>query len=228
MTYSELLDKVEQLQKTNDRLQKENESLKRIRDTFMRQVKERSNKEKGQFPKKQHSGYSLISSCQKEYRYYDGGRKSIWIYETVLQSPYSIDYSYHDVIYNFHSDMTAANDDELSLIEQLGLLTISDDKTYLDLRKGDTYKQVYKECRMEYLEKHNKTDIWPEDIDEVLSETKKKMDKVVYNANARANGRDGYWEVSFNHLIPMTNIPVTMRFARIKAVQKKENASKKK
>ena len=93
----EELKELEELRKENQELKDENERISRINENLLRQIKERSNSEKGQFPKKRHHGYSLVKSFAKEYRFYKGGNhRIVWIFETVLQTPYDISLPYND------------------------------------------------------------------------------------------------------------------------------------
>ena len=90
---------LEELKQENEKLKEEIDKLKNLNSSLIRQVKERANVSKGQFPKKQHTGYSLVSSFQKEYRYYkEGNHKTALIFETTFQTPYDISLEYEFVI----------------------------------------------------------------------------------------------------------------------------------
>lgn len=62
--------------------------------TLLRISRERANADRKLKPKKAHTGYVVISSAEKERRYRDGnGRwKTVVLWETVLQGPYSVDF----------------------------------------------------------------------------------------------------------------------------------------
>lgn len=64
-----------------------------LNQNLLRINKEKSNAERKLRPKKEHTGYVVISSQEKEVRYKYGKRMiSMVVWETVLQSPYSIDF----------------------------------------------------------------------------------------------------------------------------------------
>ena len=107
----------EEIKELNDEI----ERITRINKSLIRQIKEKSNASKGQYPKKQHTGYSLISSVQKEYRYNkSGNHKTAWIFETVFQTPYDISFKYEDVLDVVYDDLYERNKEGKSIIEILG------------------------------------------------------------------------------------------------------------
>lgn len=64
-----------------------NENLKRI-------CKERANADRKLRPKKEHSGFVVVSSSEKEHRHKRGQRwKTVGLWETVLQTPFSVDFT---------------------------------------------------------------------------------------------------------------------------------------
>ncbi len=61
---------------------------------MMRICKERANADRKLRPKKEHSGFVVVSSSEKEHRYKRGQRwKTVRVWETVLQTPFSIDFT---------------------------------------------------------------------------------------------------------------------------------------
>ena len=126
---------ISELTTQNDNIIRECDRLKRINDTFLRQVKERANSDKKLFPKKQHSGYCLVSSNPKTYRYKDRNNiKFIDVYETIIQTYYSLEYAYEDIYSNIIFDLTAKTNKSLSIVEILGFneLNTSDDYTFIE------------------------------------------------------------------------------------------------
>jgi len=83
-----------------------------INNSFIRQIKERSNAEKGLYPKKKHTGYVLKSSRTKDI-YYDGKKQ---IYETSFVSPYSLEYEYNDVEDMIYSNWFNSENDYFSML----------------------------------------------------------------------------------------------------------------
>ena len=112
---------------------KKDERLKAICNSFIRQCKERSNQEKGQTPKKQHTGYSLITSNPKDYQYiYKGSRRKALIFESVFQTPYPIDYSYFEA-YELVDGDVAFGEDEDMLLDYMGADEFSIEHRYEDV-----------------------------------------------------------------------------------------------
>ena len=70
---------------------------------LLRISRERANADRGLRPKKIHTGYVVVMSSEKEIRYKTGRNKLLTakVWETVLQSPYSVDFtesSYENLI----------------------------------------------------------------------------------------------------------------------------------
>lgn len=72
-------------QDKNAAQEKLNAGLKRI-------CRERANAERGVVPKKQHTGFVVLSSSTRLYQCGAGSRREhIWAWETVIQTPYEVD-----------------------------------------------------------------------------------------------------------------------------------------
>ncbi len=64
-----------------------------LNENLLRIAKERANADRNLRPKKDHTGYVVLSSTEKEYRYRDRGSwKTVRLWETVLETPYSVDF----------------------------------------------------------------------------------------------------------------------------------------
>lgn len=73
---------------------KEKEYQQRLNANLLRIAKERANASRKLQPKKEHSGYVVISSTEKDHYYkYGANRKTVRLWETVLQTPFSIDFT---------------------------------------------------------------------------------------------------------------------------------------
>lgn len=185
-----------------EKLEKSEEELERIsssRDNLIRQVKERSNQERNLYPKKQHTGYCLISSNPKDYKCTVSGSKiKEIIYETIFQTPYSINYQYEEVTDLVSDDLSYG---ELGdrFIDYIGIDEVKDFIRYDDVVE-------------EY--KYNKHEL--ESIN------------LLYAKNIRMNGRDGYWELILQHTKPLSPLPENMRFAKKKDKNKDSKDNKKK
>ncbi len=65
-----------------------------INSNLLRISKERANASRKLKPKKEHSGYVVISSTEKDHYYkYGANRRKVILWETVLQTPFSIDFT---------------------------------------------------------------------------------------------------------------------------------------
>jgi len=65
-----------------------------LNKNLLRIAKERANADRKLKPKKEHTGYVVVASEEKEYRYRDGKKwKKAKLWETVLQSYYSVDFT---------------------------------------------------------------------------------------------------------------------------------------
>lgn len=67
-----------------------------LNKTLLRISKERANVDRKLKPKKEHTGYVVISSTEKEYRFKTNTStrlKTVVLWQTVIQSKYSIDFT---------------------------------------------------------------------------------------------------------------------------------------
>ena len=209
---SDLEDELDELKQENKELKEEIEKLRNFNASLIRQIKERANASKGQFPKKQHTGYSLTSSTVKEVRYYDGGNKSVYLFETVFQTPYLLDIVYNDVLELITNDLIDEDDDKTSIINTLGFPYLIDCKSYKDLYKNDDYKDLYQDYEEEYKRKTKKNYLYSDDYSIIRKALEKDINSSCFNLNVRMNGKAGYWEMSINHIEPLEYIPPELRF----------------
>lgn len=72
----------------------EREYQQRLNVNLLRISKERANASRKLQPKKEHSGYVVISSMEKDHSYkYGSNRRTVRLWETVLQTPFFIDFT---------------------------------------------------------------------------------------------------------------------------------------
>ena len=78
-----------------ERAHEEGVYLAGLNENLLRIARERANADRKLKPKKEHTGYVVVSSTEKEYRYKINRRdfETATLWETVLQSPYSIDFT---------------------------------------------------------------------------------------------------------------------------------------
>ena len=86
---------VDSMQETLDGAHKEIEYLQSLNENLLRISKERANAERKLKPKKGHTGYVVLGSKEKEYRYKVDRRNwdSVMLWETTVQSPYTVDFT---------------------------------------------------------------------------------------------------------------------------------------
>ena len=75
-------------------------------------VKERANADRKLKPKKEHSGYIVVSSQEKEIKYSKSKKTIIW--ETCIQTPYSVEFNESNV-------RTQINEKELWMLKSIGI-----------------------------------------------------------------------------------------------------------
>ena len=77
------------------RAEKEVNYQKGLNANLLRISRERANADRSLRPKKEHTGYAVVRSMEKEYRYkisrHSWGKVMLW--ETVIQSPYSMEFT---------------------------------------------------------------------------------------------------------------------------------------
>ncbi len=222
------MDELEELRLENQQLKEEIEKIRNFNESLIRQVKERANASKGQYPKKQHTGYSLVSSVQKEYRYYkSGNHKTAWFFETVFQTPYDISLGYEEVLETVYDDLYEENDDDKTMIEILGFSDYYDYKTYPEVYEGDVFREMKSDLIDRYKKQYD-TYYVPDDVlDRIRDYSESVVKKGCYNLNVRMNGKAGYWEMSINHVEPLASIPPELRFP-VRKKRKKNDDSKEK
>lgn len=66
-----------------------------LNQDFKRMARERANADRGIRPKKERSGYVVLSSRQKKYRYKKNRNDmaEVYLWETVIQTPYAVDFT---------------------------------------------------------------------------------------------------------------------------------------
>lgn len=148
---------------------------------LLRISKERANADRGLRPKKEHTGYFVVSSMEKEYRYkdrYHGGIQVKKLWETTIQSPYSVDFSEAEVRKQIQ-ELTVGREDGAWMIGKIGISGAYEGK-YEEMIGASGWKEH---------ENYN----------------------VMLNQRLRANYGAGYWELLFLHTKPLDVVPEDMR-----------------
>lgn len=162
--------------------EQEESALQRgLNKNLLRIAKERANVDRKLKPKKEHTGYVVVSSTEKEHRYKDGNRslRSVMLWETVLETPYTVDFEVAEVR-KLIQELFQKDEDGRWLIRRIGI-TESYPDGYADM--------IYdKDWREEY-HKYN----------------------VMLDRRLKANYRTCFWEIIFLHTKPLAAVPADMR-----------------
>ena len=149
---------------------------------LLRISRERANADRKLKPKKEHTGYLVMISGEKELRYKDGNRnlKKALLWETVIQSPYSIEFTEKQARRQIMEELLRKDDESRSLLSQIGIEGLYN-KSYGSLLYDRAYCQE------------------PERFN------------IMLKPKFRANFRAGYWEVVFYHTKPLGSVPKELR-----------------
>lgn len=164
--------------------QRESALQRGLNANLLRIAKERANADRKLKPKKDHTGYVVVSSTEKEHRYKDGNRhwRAIILWETILETPYAVDFGVEEVR-RLIQELFQNNEDGNWLIERIGI-------------NGD--------CPEGYAEMINDKE-WRKDYMHY---------NVMLERRLKANYRTGFWEMIFLHTKPLTAVPLDMRAGR--------------
>lgn len=172
---------VEEIEQELRLAEKEIEYQKELNKTLLRISKERANADRKLKPKKEHSGYVVTASSEKEYSFKDGRKlRKILLWETVLQSPFVIDFTEEQARKQIFENLFAKDEDGKWLIEKIGI-NANYAAGFAKMLDNEEWKREYKHYN-------------------VMLERKLRM-----------NFRSGYWEISFLHTKPLLCVPKEMR-----------------
>ena len=154
---------------------------KGLNENLLRIARERANADRKLKPKKEHSGYVVVVSSEKIYRYKNGRRLELAkLWETVIQSPYSIEFP--------------AKQAKKLILQEFFPETGEWEAARLGIDRwfsGDHVDLLNDQNVDEEFMKHNVA----------LTEYR----------SFRANYRAGYWEVVLVHTKPLGIVPKDMR-----------------
>lgn len=165
-----------------ERAQEEGVYLAGLNENLLRIARERANADRKLKRKKEHTGYVVVSSTEKEYRYKVNRRdfETVMLWETVLQSPYSIDFTEEQARTQM-KELIGNDGKDIWLVSRLGI--------------SASYDGEYEEM----LEKAT----W--------NDQQKAEKNIMLKRKLRANYRTGYWEIIFSHTKPLGVVPEDMR-----------------
>lgn len=161
--------------------QEESSYQRGLNENLLRICRERASSARKLKPKKEHSGFVVVSSMEKEYRYKAGKNlKTVWLWETVLQSPYSVDFTEEQARRLIMEGLLQEYEDDLCLIEKLGI--------------DEGYRGKYEDLLRA-----------PEDAKQLARQN------IMLDERLRANYKVGYWEVIFSHTKALERVPKEMK-----------------
>lgn len=193
----EKIRKAENLIKEANIIKQENEAMEKhleiMAENLKRIFKERSNAARGLKPKKEHTGYCVISSTERNYRYksnYGSYFVEEILWETILETPYTVDFTSDNIKELFNKDMFVSDENECWKIQEIGI-----NACYFADKENDK-EGKYEELINDY--KWGKADEY-------------KEYNVILEPQFKANYRTGYWEVIFYHTKPLKTVPKLWR-----------------
>ena len=164
--------------------QQESALQRGLNANLLRITKERANAERDLKPKKEHTGYVVLTPVEKESRYKDsyGHPRTITLWETAMETPYTVDFEAEQVR-SLLQELFQKDEDERWPICRIGITGNYPGK-YADMIQDKKWREDY--------EKYN----------------------VMLERWLRANYRSGYWELIFQHTKPLSVVPPDMRARR--------------
>ena len=164
--------------------QQESALQRGLNANLLRITKERANAERDLKPKKEHTGYVVLTPVEKESRYKDsyGHPQTITLWETAMETPYTVDFEAEQVR-SLLQELSQDDEDGNWPIYRIGITGNYPGK-YADMIQDKKWREDY--------EKYN----------------------VMLERWLRANYRSGYWELVFLHTKPLAVVPPDMRAGR--------------
>lgn len=161
--------------------QKESALQRGLNANLLRVARERANVDRKLKPKKEHTGYVVVSSMEKEHRYKDGNRnlRSVMLWETVLETPYAVDLEVAEVR-SLIQELFQKDEAGHWLIQKIGI-TGNYPEGYADMICDKDWREDY--------HKYN----------------------VMLDRRLKANYRTCFWEIIFLHTKPLAAVPADMR-----------------
>lgn len=155
---------------------------KGLNANLLRVSRERANGDRRLRPKKEHIGYVVVLSMEKDYRYKISryGWATVTLWETVIQSPYSMEFTDEQARKQIKRELLRDETGGEWLIGKLGL------RAYYDVE----YEEMIQDT--EWWESH-------------------QGQNIMLRRKLRINGRSGYWEIVFSHTLPLGPVPEEMR-----------------
>jgi len=118
-----------QMQEQREQERVEKEFQIGLNETLRRLARERANADRKLRPKKQHTGYVVVSSKEKEYRYREDRRHwgSVMLWETIIQSPYMVDFTEEQARTQME-ELWQRDEDGFCPLDRIGITEVYDGK----------------------------------------------------------------------------------------------------
>lgn len=184
-----------QVQQAEEELDEAREDVayqRQLNETLLRIARERANADRGLKPKKDHTGYVVLSSGEKELRRKESKRSTYYyvkLWETVLQTPYSVDFSEEQARRQICEDLMECEDGEDWMLARIGI-----------------YKMPEKISRYLDDDKLELGGAGPSGRNNVLLRYRLRA-----NYQARRDKETGFWEIILTHKEPLSQVPRDMR-----------------
>jgi len=162
--------------------EKKESALQRgLNANLLRIARERANVDRKLKPKKEHTGYVVVTSMEKEHRYKGANRNwcIVMLWETVLETPYTVDFRVGEVR-RLIQELFQDGEDRQWLIQKIGI-----NGNYPKGYERMIYDKEWREIHQQY--------------------------NVMLERRLKANYRTGYWEIIFQHTKPLAAVPADMR-----------------
>lgn len=154
---------------------------RKLNENLLRISRERANTDRKLKPKKEHTGYVVCSSSERDYTYKMGKRShKVVLWETVLQSPYPIDFTEKQARQQITRELFGKDENDRMFVNAIGIEYFYPDGL-ADLFESAEWFEVY------------------------------KTDNIVVEIKLRMNFRQGYWEILLFHNKPLSCVPKDMR-----------------
>lgn len=169
------------------------------------------------YPKKEHTGYLLISSKPMDYRYKRKGTMCMdKIYQHSFQTPYNEDFGYYDAFNLADYDLTHEDANGFFILKELGCKHYNNTKRYEELLDDEIEtirENRYQELLEEYKKEHSYSANYEKKI-ELRNQANKKELYYFFNEEVYLDGKDGRWIVTLQSTCPLINIPKEIRYRK--------------
>lgn len=168
---------------------------RRLNENLLRIARERANADREIKPKKEHTGYVVIASGEKEIRKKDSRRGSYYyikLWETVLQTPYSVEFSEEQARRQICEDLMKSEEGKDWMLARIG---------------------IYEKPKQKPFSIYGDDDDEEEAEEEDLSERDNILLRYRLRANyqARKDKELGFWEIVLTHKKSLLRVPRDMR-----------------